>query len=219
MAVRLVAVKELRKYAGNSRTHSDAQVDKLAAAIKTFGFTMPILADETGTIVAGHGRLLAAEILGLEEVPVATCRGWTDKEKSAYCIADNRLAELSEWDDAILGDEISQLVDTEFMMSVGYSELEIDLLLAAASDGNVVSFKGTKDQSNAGGATPVAARVGKENIRLASGEFEELVSTLRLYQAEHSTMEGFFKWLCTERLEELKAETAKISTKQVAKVT
>ena len=77
--------------ARNARTHSDAQVAQIAASIREWGWTMPILVDEAGTIIAGHGRVLAAARLGLDAVPVMVARGWSDAQKRAYLIADNKL--------------------------------------------------------------------------------------------------------------------------------
>jgi ParB-like chromosome segregation protein Spo0J len=80
---------KLIPYARNSRTHSDTQVAQIAASIKEWGWTTPILVDEEGTIIAGHGRTLAARKLGLAEVPVMVARGWSEARKKAYVIADN----------------------------------------------------------------------------------------------------------------------------------
>src|SRR3954464_3463643 len=77
--------------ARNARTHSDAQVAQIAASIEQWGWTVPVLIDEAGTIIAGHGRVLAAARLGLAEVPVITARGWSEAQKRAYLIADNKL--------------------------------------------------------------------------------------------------------------------------------
>ena len=85
---------ELIPYARNSRTHSDDQVAQIAASIKEWGWTTPILVDETGGIIAGHGRLLAARKLKMEQVPTIEAAGWTDAQKRAYVIADNKLCLL-----------------------------------------------------------------------------------------------------------------------------
>jgi ParB-like chromosome segregation protein Spo0J len=82
----------LKPYARNSRTHSDEQIAKIARSIERFGFRNPIIAGEDGVIIAGHGRLLAAQLLGLEEVPVITARGMSDDERRAFVIADNQIA-------------------------------------------------------------------------------------------------------------------------------
>lgn len=103
------AIEELIPYARNSRTHSDAQVAQIAASIKEWGWTMPILIDEAGGIIAGHGRLMAARSLGHTEVPVVVASGWSDAKKRAYVIADNKLALNAGWDQELLKVEIADL--------------------------------------------------------------------------------------------------------------
>ena len=102
-------VDDLIPYAKNSRTHSDEQVGQIAASIKEWGFTTPILIDPEGGIIAGHGRLMAAQKLGLDEVPTMTAHGWTDAQKRAYIIADNKLALNAGWDDDMLKIELGEL--------------------------------------------------------------------------------------------------------------
>ena len=101
-------------YARNSRTHSAEQVAQIAASIKEWGFTNPILIDVDGEIIAGHGRLLAAQKLGLDEVPCITAVGWSDAQKKAYVIADNKLALNAGWDDELLKIEFKELGDLNF---------------------------------------------------------------------------------------------------------
>jgi len=106
------SVAELIPYARNSRTHSAEQIAQIAASIKEWGFTNPILIDPEGGIIAGHGRLLAARHLGLEEVPCIVADGWTEAQKKAYVIADNKLALNAGWDEELLKLEFDDL-DTE----------------------------------------------------------------------------------------------------------
>src|SRR5215468_526674 len=101
-AVQRFAVDKLIPYARNARTHSPAQIAQIAASIREWGFTVPVLIDEAGMIIAGHGRVLAAQQLGLGEVPVIVARGWTEAQKKAYVIADNKLTENGGWDEALL---------------------------------------------------------------------------------------------------------------------
>jgi len=100
---------ELIPYARNSRTHSDDQVAQIAASIKEWGWTTPILVDETGGIIAGHGRLLAARKLKMEQVPTIEAAGWTDAQKRAYVIADNKLALNAGWDVDALKLELQEI--------------------------------------------------------------------------------------------------------------
>jgi ParB-like chromosome segregation protein Spo0J len=95
-------VAELIPYARNSRVHSEQQVSQIAASIKEWGWTVPVLVDDDGVIIAGHCRVMAAQKLGIESVPCMVASGWSDAQKRAYVIADNRLTEIAVWDDAIL---------------------------------------------------------------------------------------------------------------------
>jgi ParB-like chromosome segregation protein Spo0J len=118
--------EKLIPYARNSRTHSPEQVAQIAASIKEFGFTNPILIDEENGIIAGHGRLLAAQKLGIEEVPVIVMHGLTDAQKKAYVIADNKLALNAGWDDEMLRVEFAELEELGFDLELtGFSLDEI----------------------------------------------------------------------------------------------
>ena len=126
---------ELIPYANNSRTHNDEQVTQIAASIKEFNFTNPILIDEQDGIIAGHGRLMAAKKLGLDQVPTITLAGLTDAQRKAYVIADNKLALNSEWDDEILRIEFEALRELDFDLELtGFSLDEIDELDFDAGD-------------------------------------------------------------------------------------
>ena len=94
-------VCELTPYMRNARTHSDKQIDQVAASIKEFGFTNPILLDGDKSIIAGHGRLLAAKKIGMNQVPTITLDHMTEAQKRAYIIADNKLALNAGWDDEL----------------------------------------------------------------------------------------------------------------------
>ena len=100
--IELWPIDRLRPYERNPRTHSEAQVDQIAASMVEFGWTNPVLVDEQGGILAGHGRLLAARKLGLAEVPVIRFEHLSEAQKRAYLIADNQLALQAGWDDALL---------------------------------------------------------------------------------------------------------------------
>jgi DNA modification methylase len=125
-------VEDLKPCAGNARTHSDKQIDRIAASIRQFGFTNPILIDDTGGIVAGHGRVAAARKLGYDEVPAIELAYLSEAERRAYVIADNRLAELAGWDREILAIELQALSEMELDFDLeitGFETAEIDLLL------------------------------------------------------------------------------------------
>src|ERR1700752_1418529 len=107
-------IKRLIPYARNARTHSAEQVDQIAASIREWGWTNPILVTEDGTIIAGHGRVLGAKRLGLTEVPVRVATGWTKAQIRAYAIADNKLALNAAWDESLLALEIADLQELGF---------------------------------------------------------------------------------------------------------
>jgi len=107
-------VDDFVPYARNARTHSNEQVMQIAASIKEWGWTNPILVDEEGGIIAGHGRVLAALKLGIEDVPAMVATGWTDAQKRAYILADNQLALNAGWDMEMLQVELRELDDLEF---------------------------------------------------------------------------------------------------------
>lgn len=119
-------IEKLVPYAKNSRTHSEEQVAQLAASIREWGFTTAVLVDESGSIIAGHGRVMAARKLGMESLPVMVAAGWTDAQKRAYVIADNKLALNAGWDNELLALELTELNDDDFDMALlGFSADEL----------------------------------------------------------------------------------------------
>ena len=131
MKIEQVKLDALIPYARNSRTHSDAQVAQIAASIKEFGFTNPVLIDEAGSIIAGHGRVMAARKLAITDVPSIRLTHLTEAQKKAYIIADNKLALNAGWDDEMLAVELTDLKDMGFDLDLtGFSTDEIEALLA-----------------------------------------------------------------------------------------
>ena len=127
-----IGVEALIPYARNSRTHSDAQVAQIAASIREFGFTNPVLVDEANGIIAGHGRVLAARKLKMPDVPTIRLSHLTEAQKRAYVIADNKLALNAGWDIELLRLEINDLRGLEFDVALtGFSTEELDALMAA----------------------------------------------------------------------------------------
>ena len=126
MQVQQYKVEDLIPYANNSRTHSDAQVAQIAASIKEFGWTNPILVDGKKGIIAGHGRLLAARKLEMSEVPVIELNHLTPTQKKALIIADNKLALNADWEQELLKIEIQALSDDDFDITLlGFDEIEL----------------------------------------------------------------------------------------------
>jgi len=124
-------VADLVPYARNSRVHSDEQVAQIAASIKEWGWTVPVLIEPDGGIIAGHGRIMAAQKLGIKDVPCMVANGWTEGQKRAYVIADNKLALNAGWDDDMLKVELGELDGLDFDLSLtGFDDDELSALLA-----------------------------------------------------------------------------------------
>jgi len=123
------AIDRLVPYARNARTHSDEQISQIAASIKEWGWTTPVLVDEQGGIIAGHGRTLAAQRLKMAEVPVMVAKGWSDAKKRAYVLADNKLALNAGWDNEMLALELGEIDELGFDLDLtGFSAEEIAAL-------------------------------------------------------------------------------------------
>jgi ParB-like chromosome segregation protein Spo0J len=123
-------IDSLIPYARNSRTHSEEQIAQIAASIKEWGFTNPVLIEPDGGIIAGHGRVLAAQRLNLDEVPCIIAEGWTDAQKRAYVIADNKLALNAGWDNELLAVEFGELAEIGFDVDLtGFTPEEIKALM------------------------------------------------------------------------------------------
>src|SRR5579864_3878582 len=130
-----VSVRALQPYAGNARTHSKRQIRQIAKSIKRFGFNNPVLVDDKLQIIAGHGRVAAAKLLGIEEVPTVRLSHLSDADKKAYILADNKLAENAGWDREILAIELQSLVDFGVVIEdIGFEIAEVDLILDEARE-------------------------------------------------------------------------------------
>lgn len=120
-------------YARNARLHTDAQVAQIAASIREWGWTMPVLVDEAGTLIAGHGRVLAARVLNIDQIPTMIAAGWTENQVKAYRIADNKLALNAGWDDQMLGVEFAALRDFGVDLTLtGFDALSVHELIVAS---------------------------------------------------------------------------------------
>lgn len=131
LTINYIGLDKLIPYVNNSRTHDEAQVAQIAASIKEFGFTNPILIDDEGSIIAGHGRVMAARKLSLKSVPTITLSGLSDIQKRAYIIADNKLALNAGWDNDLLMLELDTLSDAGYDLDLtGFSADEINDLIS-----------------------------------------------------------------------------------------
>ena len=123
------SVDKLIPYAKNARTHSDEQVAQIAGSIKEFGFNNPVLVDKDNSVIAGHGRLMAARKLGMDKVPVVELQHLTESQRKAYVLADNRIALNSGWDTSMLSLELQDLKDDIDLSLLGFDPDELDALL------------------------------------------------------------------------------------------
>jgi ParB-like chromosome segregation protein Spo0J len=141
-------------YARNPRTHSDAQVAEVAASVREFGWTNPVLVDGENGIIAGHGRLLAARKLGLERVPVIELAHMSEAQKRAYVLADNQLALNAGWDEALLRLELTDLEALGFDLGlIGFGAGELERLLAGEDKGRTYGGRRGAGAAGAGGYT------------------------------------------------------------------
>lgn len=133
LTIKYKKTADLVPYANNSRLHDETQLGQLVASINEFGFTNPVLLDGANGIIAGHGRVMAANVLNLETVPTIELQHLTDEQKAAYVIADNKLAQNAKWDDEILRLELQSLSDADYDLSIlGFDEASLSRLLDIA---------------------------------------------------------------------------------------
>ena len=208
-AVEARAVAALLPYAGNARTHSAEQVAQIAASILEFGFVAPVLVDERGEIIAGHGRLLAAKSLGLDAVPTIVRAGLTEAQKAAYRLADNRIALNAGWDEALLAAEVAKLQEMGGvdLALTGFDAGELDRLLAGletetgngtatavASDGEPGNDAPAEDPADAEPEPPRQAVTRPGDIwclgdhRLACGDSTDAATVARLMGTDRATL-------------------------------
>lgn len=151
--------EELNPYSNNARTHSKKQIKQIASSIQKFGFTNPILVSDSGEIVAGHGRVSAAKLLGLTTVPTITLSHLTDAERRAYVLADNKLALNAGWDRDILAIELQGLIDLDFDIELtGFSLAETDFILDDVQEADPNGPDAAADEIPSLAKTAVTAR-------------------------------------------------------------
>jgi len=155
--VTLWLIEDLIPYANNPKEHPDEQVQKIASSIKNYGWDQPIVVDGDGEIIKGHGRMQAAELLDLDEVPVIKRPELTDAEAKAARIADNKTAE-SSWDDELLSIELDDLQDDFEEIALGYDEGEIDNLLTEVEDSTFLDDDMSDGESDSGNDSAFDAR-------------------------------------------------------------
>ncbi len=190
LAVAYRPLSELRPYPNNARTHSKKQIKQIAASIERFGWTNPVLVDAEGRIIAGHGRVEAAKLLGIEQVPTIALQDLTEAQIRAYVIADNKLAENAGWDREILAIELQALVEVDFDVELtGFETSEVDLLIEDLEASGSVD---AADKQPAPAAGPAVSRPGDlwhlDRHRLLCGDATQSQSYERLLAGEKAQM-------------------------------
>lgn len=189
LKIEYLPVGKLLRYAKNSRTHSDEQVEQLVNSIREFGFTNPVLINEKNELIAGHGRLAAAEILEMDKVPAIRLSNLSEKQKKAYRIADNKLALNAGWDMQLLAEEVKELMDDDFDIDLlGFNDAELDEMLSDE-----------QPQEEDDNSSPVVQikylAIDKERIPATDMEIALLLDVYRQYHDAHETHEGFVQYL------------------------
>ncbi|MBB9854879.1 ParB N-terminal domain-containing protein [Escherichia coli] len=189
LKIEYLPVGKLLRYAKNSRTHSDEQVEQLVNSIRELGFTNPVLIDEKNELIAGHGRLAAAEILEMDKVPAIRLSNLSEKQKKAYRIADNKLALNAGWDMQLLAEEVKELMDDDFDIDLlGFNDAELDEMLSDE-----------QPQEEDDNSSPVVQikylAIDKERIPATDMEIALLLDVYRQYHDAHETHEGFVQYL------------------------
>jgi DNA modification methylase len=160
MKIGYTLVRELRPYQNNARTHSKRQIRQIANSIEKFGFCNPILIDDAKQIIAGHGRVEAAKLLGIDAVPTCRLSHLSDADKRAYILADNRLAEKAGWDKELLAIELQGLIDLNVEVELtGFEMPEIDVILEEAREASGAP-RGPEDHVPQYRSGPVVTQVG-----------------------------------------------------------
>lgn len=175
-------VDELIPYVNNARTHSKEQVNQICASINEYGFTNPILIDEKGMIIAGHGRLMASKQLGLEQVPCIELKGLTEAQKKAYIIADNKMALNAGWDEELLKLELENLKELDFDLDLtGFDTSELDAILDSELE-----------EQETGKVVELCCAIGDDTID--GKPYREIVEIAREYINKVGGFEKFAEW-------------------------
>lgn len=181
LKIEYISTKEILPYINNSRVHTTEQVKQVAASIQEFGFNNPILIDENKSVIAGHGRLLASELLEITKVPTITLKGLTEAQRKAYVLADNQLALNADWDIEKLKIEIENLEGLDFNLDlVGFEKDFLDQIKVDIPD---LDYSLLNDEGASSAAEEISA-AGKKAIQI---EFDiedyerayDLISSIR----------------------------------------
>mgnify|MGYP001766220889 FL=1 len=158
-------ITDLIPYARNARVHNAEQISRIVSSIQEFGFTVPILRDESGTVLAGHARLAAAQQMGLKTVPVITAHGWSEAKKRAYVLLDNQVALNADWDPELLKIELTDLQALDFDLDMLGFDADLERYLAETDEPDVLSAPTAPTVTPVPGAPPVNPPVDPSTLK------------------------------------------------------
>lgn len=180
-------LNDLIPYANNPKIHPPEQIDQIANSINEWGFTIPLLIDGQNNVLAGHGRLLAAKSIGMDKVPCIIAEGWSEDQKKAYIIADNKLAENSEWDNSTLYQELKKISESNFDLSLMDMAKEFENMEFSPT---LEPFTISKEITNADIET--AQKNIEKQIEGATGQKDEQgIQVICPYCSEEFTVSGY----------------------------
>lgn len=195
----VVPIDELVPYAKNARKHPEKQIDALCKSIAAFGFVNPVSVWKGNEIIAGHGRVIAAkrlletgkpEYAYLAEIPVRRCDHLSDKDRRALSLADNQIAIQAEWDDDILQEELSDLLDDDIDLSVlGFDPSDV---VTVEDDGADYDLNSENTEESISGVSGLSVRLGTKKIPITQEEHDKLVELLGQYSDKYGSYYGFF---------------------------
>ena len=181
-----VKIEKLKPYENNARTHSEAQIEKIAKSIQEFGFVNPVLIDSEFGIIAGHGRVLGAKKLGMTDVPCIFIEDLNEAQKRAYILADNKLALDAGWDNDILIEELEALKDLDFDISItGFEDVNISDKLEDINDNFYEDTKRVEHK----------LKIDRTEIILTDEEYNLIMSEFDNYVEESGVSFGFVKYI------------------------
>lgn len=193
LKIEYLPINDFIPYAKNARVHGGQQLDDIVASIKEFGFTNPVLIDENNILIAGHGRIKAAKLAGLSELPCIRLTNLTDSQKKALRIADNQIPLNASWDMELLMQEVQDLELEEFDLDIlGFDEKMLETLLS--DDSELVDI-GAESGESRSGVDMKYLKIDKEKVPVTDDEVSALMKALNDYVEKYGTTVGFAKRL------------------------
>jgi len=181
MKIEQIATSKLIPYANNARTHNETQVAQIAGSIRQFGFNNPVLIDDQDTIIAGHGRVLAARMLDMDKVPCIRLTHLTESQRKAYIIADNKIALNSGWDEELLKLELQNMSDID-QIATGFTPEELNILFNGWQS-DIEKMDGI-DPVDSAAKEKIIIKCGQEEYEMLREKITNLIDDLGLHDVE-----------------------------------